>query len=202
MSRLLGWFFRNGPRRCGKWAHDRQKGPLWCFHHFGLHGHANINFVDMSDLKSLYNQCLYHSTVSLGRTLTRMADEQFKPMGITPTMGFILMTAKAAPGIIINDLAMVHQLDASPISRTIDKLAAQGYVVREGQGREMRVFNTQKGLRKEVEAQGAWSRLQLAYRSILTEGRSRHLAEQVIEADIQLRAAIPTKRRTKVNPAS
>lgn len=163
----------------------------------GLHGHAIINFVGMSDLKSLYNQCLYHSTVSLGRTLTRMADEHFKPIEITPTMGFILMTAKAAPGIIINDLAMVHQLDASTISRTIDKLAAQGYVVREGQGREMRVFNTLKGLRKEVEAQSAWSKLQLAYRTLMTEGRSLHLAEQVTDADRLLRAALPTKRRGK-----
>ena len=151
----------------------------------------------MNDLKSEYNQCLYHTSVAMGRSLTRLADEQFKPLEITPTMGFVLMTAKTAPGVIIRDLAMVHQLDMSTISRTIDKMVASGLVTRQGQGREMRIFNTQKGMRKEAEAQSAWEKLKLAYRSILTEGRSRHLAEQVVEADAMLRETMVIKRRRK-----
>jgi DNA-binding MarR family transcriptional regulator len=151
----------------------------------------------MNDLKSEYNQCLYHASVAMGRSLTRLADEQFKPLEITPTMGFILMTAKTAPGVIIRDLALVHQLDMSTISRTIDKLVAKGLVTRQGQGREMRIFNTQKGMRKEAEARSAWDKLKLTYRTLLTEGRSRHLAEQVMEADGLLRDGMVIKRRRK-----
>ncbi len=149
----------------------------------------------MNDLKSEYNQCLYHTSVAMGRSLTRLADEQFKPLEITPTMGFVLMTAKTAPGVIIRDLALVHQLDMSTISRTIDKMVAKGLVTRQGQGREMRIFNTQKGMRKEAEARGAWDKLKLAYRTLLTEGRSRHLAEQVMEANGLLRGGMVIKRR-------
>ncbi len=151
----------------------------------------------MNDLKSEYNQCLYHTSVAMGRSLTRLADEHFKPLEITPTMGFVLMTAKTAPGVIIRDLALVHQLDMSTISRTIDKMVAKGLVTRQGQGREMRIFNTQKGMRKEAEARGAWDKLKLAYRTLLTEGRSRHLAEQVMEADGMLRDGMVIKRRRK-----
>ena len=151
----------------------------------------------MNDLKSEYNQCLYHSSVAMGRSFTRLADEQFKPVEITPTMGFILMTAKTAPGLIIRDLAQVHQLDMSTISRTIDKLVAKGLVTRQGQGREMRIFNTPNGMKKEAEARSAWDKLKLAYRSILTEERSRHLAEQVMEADGMLRDGMIIKRRRK-----
>jgi DNA-binding MarR family transcriptional regulator len=151
----------------------------------------------MNDLKSEYNQCLYHTSVAMGRSLTRLADEQFKPLELTPTMGFILMTAKTAPGVIIRDLAIVHQLDMSTISRTIDKMVARGLVTRQGQGREMRIFNTQKGMRKEAEARSAWDKLKLAYRTLLTEGRSRHLAEQVMEADGLLRDGMVIKRRRK-----
>lgn len=151
----------------------------------------------MNDLKTEYNQCLYHTSVAMGRSLTRMADEQFKPIELTPTMGFILMTTKTAPGVIIRDLALVHQLDMSTISRTIDKMVAKGLVTRQGQGREMRIFTTQKGMRKEAEARSAWDKLMLAYRSILTEGRSRHLAEQVMEADGLLRDGLVIKRRRK-----
>lgn len=151
----------------------------------------------MNDLKSEYNQCLYHSSVAMGRSLARLADEQFKPLEITPTMGFILMTAKTAPGVIIRDLALVHQLDMSTISRTIDKMVAKGLVTRQGQGREMRIFNTPKGMRKEAETRSAWDRLKLAYRELLTEERSRNLTEQVMEADGMLRGAMIPKRRRK-----
>ena len=149
----------------------------------------------MNDLKSEYNQCLYHTSVAMGRSLARLADEQFKPLDITPTMGFVLMTAKTAPGVIIRDLALVHQLDMSTISRTIDKMVAKDLVTRQGQGREMRIFTTQKGMRKEAEARSAWDKLKLAYGSILSEGRSRQLADQVREADSLLRERMVIKRR-------
>lgn len=150
----------------------------------------------MADLRSDYNRCLYHSTAALSRSLTRLAEKEFRPLGITPTMGFILMTTKAAPGIIINDLALIHQLDASTISRALDKLAAQGHIVREGLGREMRIFSTESGLRTGSEAQNAWNKLQLAYQLLLSEGRSRHLAEQVTEADAVLRGVRHSDRKS------
>ena len=141
----------------------------------------------MATLQEEYNACLFHSASALGRSLTMLADRHFRPAGITPTMGFILMIAKKAPGIKITDLALVHQLDASTISRTLDKMTALELVQREGQGREMRVFNTPKGMKKEAEAESAWGKLRVAYSLLLGEGDAKALAATTSNADGLLR---------------
>lgn len=151
----------------------------------------------MPTLQETYNTCLFHSTTALSRTLTRMAEEQFGPLGLTPTMGFILITARAAPGILISDLALVHQLDVSTISRALDKLVAAQFALREGAHKNIRVFVTPKGERKEAEAQSAWNKLQQAYTLILSEPEARKLAGEVTAALIPLRTATTKPKDTR-----
>ncbi|MEO7082000.1 MAG: MarR family transcriptional regulator [Flavobacteriales bacterium] len=141
----------------------------------------------MADLRDQYNTCLYHAGAALGRSLARMAEAHFHPIEITPTMGFLLMSAKTAPGINITDLAYVHQLDQSTISRTLDKLASQSLIVRNEQDRIVEVFLTPDGELKAAEAAGAWEKLRIAYIRLLGNGESRSLAERVAKADGVLR---------------
>ncbi|MBZ0207639.1 MAG: MarR family transcriptional regulator [Flavobacteriales bacterium] len=141
----------------------------------------------MSDLKDHYNSCLFHAGAALGRSLTRMAEAHFHPIEITPTMGFILMSAKEAPGINVKDLAYVHQLDPSTISRTLDKLASNSYVVRNGHERIVEVFLTPEGLNKAAEASSAWEKLRLAYMHLLGEGEAKRMAELSARTDAVLR---------------
>jgi MarR family transcriptional regulator, organic hydroperoxide resistance regulator len=143
----------------------------------------------MEDLKAHYNTCLYHASSSLFRTLARLADEHFKPLELSPTQGFILMTLKAAPGIVVGDLAIVHQLDQTTISRTLDKMVLKGLVKREGTGRAVRVFGTTRGLRKEAEAQAAWKKLRMQYTDLLGEAEVRLLAGSVSQADATVKGA-------------
>ncbi len=151
----------------------------------------------MPTLQESYNTCLFHAATSLGRSLVKLADEQFAPVGLTSTMGFILMTARTAPGILIADLATVHQLDISTVSRALDKLAAAKLIKREGQRKNIRVFITPEGEKKEADARSAWSKLQLAYSTVLTGPGAQHLAGQAAEADSLLRSANPKRRHSK-----
>jgi DNA-binding MarR family transcriptional regulator len=143
----------------------------------------------MPTLQSSYDTCLFHAASALGRSLARLADEHFKPLEITSTMGFILMSAQTAPGILINDLALVHHLDISTISRALDKLAALEMIQREGSHKNIRVFVTPKGARKEADARGAWNKLRQTYGLILTDPGALDLAGRVAKADAQLREA-------------
>lgn len=133
----------------------------------------------MIDIRSSYNTCLYHSSAALHRTLARIALEHFRPLDISPTQGFILMTLKSAPGIIVRDLALVHQLDATTISRTLDSMEAKRLVKRDGTGREVRVFITTKGLTLETDAQAAWQRLRLRYNDLLGEPQAHEMADSL-----------------------
>ena len=141
----------------------------------------------MSDLQSHYNSCLYHSAAALGRSLTRMAESNFHHIEVTPTMGFILMSANAAPGISIADLAYVHQLDPSTISRTLDKLASERFIVRSAESKLVQVFLTPKGSRKAAEATSAWEKLRLDYSLLLGEGEAKSMAQLASRADAVLR---------------
>jgi MarR family transcriptional regulator, organic hydroperoxide resistance regulator len=136
----------------------------------------------MIDIKTHYNSCLYHASSALYRALTRLSEEHFRSAELSPTQGFILMTVKAAPGIIVRDLALVHQLDPTTVSRTLDKMAAKGLIKREGTGRAVRVFNTTRGMRKEADAQAAWEKLKVAYNDIVGGGEARILANGAAKA--------------------
>lgn len=140
----------------------------------------------MKDIRSIYNTCLYHSSAALHRTLSRMASEHFRPLDISPTQGFILMTLKNAPGITVGDLALVHQLDTTTISRTLDRMEAKRLAKRDSTGREVRVFITTKGLELEADAQAAWRRLRLNYNDLLDEPKARQLADMVTGAKATL----------------
>lgn len=141
----------------------------------------------MADLRSEYNSCLYHAGAALARSLHCLAVAHFHPVGITPTMGFILLTARVAPGVSITDLGAVHLLDSSTISRAVDKLAADRYIVRANEAKVVQVFLTPDGERKAAEAESAWQKLQLEYRLLLGEGEARWLAEKTAKADEVLR---------------
>jgi MarR family transcriptional regulator, organic hydroperoxide resistance regulator len=151
----------------------------------------------MATLQDSYNTCLYHAATALGRSLTKLADEQFAPIELTSTMAFILMTSKTAPGILINDLARVHQLDVSTVSRALDKLAFARFIQREGLKKNIRVFITPLGEKKEADARSAWDKLRQAYALILTEPGARDLADRTAQADARLRIANPKRRGSK-----
>ena len=151
----------------------------------------------MPTLQESYNTCLYHSATALGRSLSKLADEHFTPLDLTATMAFILMTSRTAPGILITDLARVHQLDLSTISRALDKLTFARFIQREGTRKNVRVFITPLGEKKEADARSAWDKLRQAYSLILSGPGARDLADRAAQADAQLRIANPKRRATK-----
>lgn len=156
----------------------------------------------MATLQDTYNSCLFHTATALGRSLIKLADQQFAPIGLTSSMGFILMTAKTASGILIADLALVHQLDISTVSRALDKLAQAELIKREGQRKNIRIFITPKGELKEADARSAWAKVQQAYASVLSAPGALDLAHRVSEADAKLRAAHPKRRRRAVSSST
>ncbi len=138
--------------------------------------------VIMSDLQTEFNQCLFHSSSALHRWLERIAEKHFKKVGLTPTQGFILMTLKEAPGITVTDLATVHQVVPSTITRMLNSLGSSELIHREQMGRITRVFATSEGQRKEVDARAAWKKLQHQYKDLIGAIESKRLSEDITQA--------------------
>jgi DNA-binding MarR family transcriptional regulator len=136
----------------------------------------------MVTLQDDFNTCLYHSTSALYRRLEKIAQRHFRAVTLTPTQGFILISLKKYPSMSIGDLAAVHQLDQSTITKAVDKLVKLDLVVREPFGNTTRAFLTESGLNKGSEALMAWEKFQYAYNRILGKEVALGLAAQVTSA--------------------
>lgn len=130
--------------------------------------------------------CLYFQTNNLSRILSRMADEAFRSVGLSPSHAFLLMKINDEPGIQPSQLSEVLGLTPSTITRLIEKMEYQGYLQRESEGRATHVTPTNKCISKESELRMAWQKLQKRYTEILGDRYTEVLTEMATKAIDQL----------------
>ena len=98
----------------------------------------------MAQIQNYLNNCLYFTTTSLSRKITKMAEESFKPIGLTPSYAFLLMVVEEHPGIEPKLLSKYLNLAPSTVTRFVDKLVYQGYLRRETAGKNILIHPEEK----------------------------------------------------------
>ncbi len=121
----------------------------------------------MTETADLLPHCLYFTANSLGRSITRLAEEAFRPTGLSPSHAFVLMTAAGSPGIGPGDLAARLALAPSTVTRFVDALVAKGLLSRTAEGRAARLAATPAGLALLKGIEKSWKRLHRAYSDVL-----------------------------------
>lgn len=116
---------------------------------------------------NLLECCLFFTANALARTITRMGEESFAAVGMTPSYAFLLTLTFEQPGITQKELAARLQLAPSTVSRFVEALEHKGYVAREVRGRETCVFPTEPGLALRPVIRDAWHGLYERYSSVL-----------------------------------
>jgi DNA-binding MarR family transcriptional regulator len=117
-----------------------------------------------------------------------MAEEEFEGTGLPPSLGFIVMTVNARPGITAGEIAVILQLQPSTVTRLVDKLEERGFLTRQTAGKFMHVYPTTRGARLEEHLQSAWKKLYRRYAEILGEERSMELTSAIVDAGDRLEA--------------
>ncbi len=138
--------------------------------------------------KQLLNCCLYFTANSLARTISRMAEEEFGKLGLSPSHAFLLMVAVDEPGISQKDLAEHLHLAQSTVSRFVDSLVLRGFVEKKATGKVAHIFPTAKGEAQVEEMNAAWHALYQRYSAILGEEEGKHLTRLADEAHRKLEA--------------
>lgn len=136
--------------------------------------HTNIvYFAPMAKSESKYCGCLFFSANALARNLTRIAEEEYKVIGLSPSHALLLLTINEHQGIQPKELAMEMQLTPSTVTRLLDKLESKKYIVREEEGKKVKVFSTIKGRSLNQKIKNAWLRLYNRYIGVtgLDEGK-------------------------------
>lgn len=121
----------------------------------------------MAKSSDLVHHCLFFTAGSLSRAMGRLADEAFRPTGLSPSHAFVLMLAAEEPGIGPGELAERLDLAPSTVTRFVDSLVTKGLLTRTAEGRAARLAATSAGLARLKGVEQAWKRLHTAYAAVL-----------------------------------
>lgn len=140
----------------------------------------------MTEDKSILHHCLYFTANSLARTITRMAEEEFRRTGLSPSHAFLMMLVTDRPGIGQKELCAQLHLAPSTVTRFIDTLVYKGYLTRQAEGKTSKVYATTEGenLRKPIAE--AWEALHRRYAGVLGLEEGDRLAALIDEASDKL----------------
>lgn len=89
----------------------------------------------------LFNDCLLFNARKLEKQLNQLALMQFKSLNIHPTYGYIMLVVEEYGDVRTKDIVNVLGLSSSTVTRMVDKLVKDEYLVRKSTKMEL----TKKG---------------------------------------------------------
>lgn len=140
----------------------------------------------MTKTKHILHNCLYFTANSLARVITRMAEEEFRRTGLSPSHAFLMMLVNDHPGIGQKDLCEQLHLAPSTVTRFIDALVYKGYLNRQSDGKASRVYATEAGESLHRSIAEAWKNLHQRYADILGLQKGDELTALIDRASHQL----------------
>lgn len=140
----------------------------------------------MDDTHTLLHNCLYFSANALARVISRLAEEAFAPIGLSPTHAFVLKLAIEQPGVNPSVLAGYLRLAPSTITRLVDTLLHRRLLEKRAQGKTSRIYPTEAGKAQAEPIAAAWKSLYLRYVELLGEKEGNALAKAICAASQKL----------------
>lgn len=136
----------------------------------------------MAEINDYLNNCLYFTTASLSRKTTKLAEDCFKPIGLTPSYAFLMMIVHENPGMEPKMLSKQLNLAPSTVTRFVDKLVYQGYLRRETIGKNILIYPEQKCFDIQNDIQKCHKNLYTKYCEILGEDLANTLNKSIFYA--------------------
>jgi len=94
--------------------------------------------------EAFLSNCMYFTANRLSRAITRLADDVFATTGLAPAYGYLIRLVIVSPGIMQKDLSEKLCIAPSTLTRFVDKLEGKKLVVRQVEGKSVRVYPTDK----------------------------------------------------------
>lgn len=141
----------------------------------------------MKTSASKFCQCLYFSTAALARKVEKLAVESWKPVDLSPSHAYLLMTVLEEPGMQPKILGEHLQLQPSTITRLIEKLEEKKLVVRTTEGRVTNVYPTPKAKELQPKLTDCMQHFYKQYSAVLGKEESGKLVQTITKVADKLR---------------
>jgi len=96
----------------------------------------------------MFDRCLYFNTNHLARVVGKIWQKSFDEVGLAPAHAYLLRLVIKQPGLAQKQIASILYLEKSTVTRFIDKMVNEGYLVRKsatsGNLKEQLIFPTTK----------------------------------------------------------
>lgn len=138
--------------------------------------------------ESRYCRCMYFSSGALARRMEKLANQSWKPVGLSPSHAYLLMMALDEPGIQPSDLSEELLLTPSTVTRLVEKLEDKKLVTRTNEGKTTKVFPTPKAKAMRPQLQECLKDFYESYSNILGKEESARLVQAINKVTDKLKS--------------
>lgn len=93
----------------------------------------------------MYSNCVYFNLSTLNRRITKIWQDEFNLIGLSPSHGYLLSAMAEKPMATQKELSEIMELDASTITRFIDVLSTKKMIEKVSIGKGAKFTLTKKG---------------------------------------------------------
>jgi DNA-binding MarR family transcriptional regulator len=134
----------------------------------------------------MFERCLYFNVNTLSRKVNRLWKEAYSEVGLSPSHAYLLRLVLAKPGLSQQAIADELNLEKSTVTRFIDKIEAEGFIVRTISAtrstREQSIFPTEKAKRLHDRLEQIGDNLYTEVLKIIGETDLKTLVKDLREA--------------------
>jgi len=94
----------------------------------------------------MYERCIYFNLSTLNRRITKIWQDEFHPLGLSPSHGYLLAAMAESPLATQKELSEMMELDASTITRFIDQLHNKSLIEKVSVGKGAKFSLTDQGI--------------------------------------------------------
>jgi len=127
--------------------------------------------------------CLFFNVNAFSRQLLKLAEDEFKPLKLSPAHASMLLLVFDTPGINPKELSRLLKLTPSTISRFINALAKKKLIRRKAHGKSVFIFPTQRSIEIQADIALAYKNLYLNYSRILGQKQAMILSQKIAMAN-------------------
>ena len=140
----------------------------------------------MSKKECKLSECLYFNSLKVNRLLNKIAEEEYKITGLSPTYAFAVTIINRKNEISATELSEYLFMAPSTITRFVDKLIVKGLAERKMKGKNSFVYPTEKSKALQKKIEESWENVSNIYEEKLGKEKSRELLTLLLEVSEKL----------------